>query len=88
MKYIVRLFVRNDQESRTNSQTGNRNSTVVRRVIDSSNTTRGMSFEIVDWWDRPKFFNKTSPRDGLKFQFQVGCVFFSRIRYVKFIDTY
>ena len=60
------------QESRTNGQTGNRNAGKVREVLDSMEDTKGLSFEIVDWWDRPKFFNKESTKEGLEFEFQVN----------------
>lgn len=44
----------------------------MREVLDSMEDTRGLSFEIVDWWDRPKFFNKESTKEGLEFEYQVN----------------
>ena len=44
----------------------------MREVLDSMEDTKGLSFEIVDWWDRPKFFNKESTKEGLEFEFQVN----------------
>ena len=52
-------------------QTGNRSPAKVRELLDRGNVTRGLSFQIVDWWDRPHFFNKDAPTDGLNFQFKV-----------------
>jgi len=70
-KLDLLLLLRNDGESVTNSQTGNRSPAKVRELLDRGNVTRGLSFQIVDWWDRPHFFNKDAPTDGLNFQFKV-----------------
>ena len=43
----------------------------MRELLDRGNITRGLSFQIVDWWDRPHFFNKDAPTEGLNFQFKV-----------------
>ena len=43
----------------------------VEAIIDSLETTRGLTFHIVDWWDRMQFFNNMSSTEELEFQFKV-----------------
>ena len=60
------------QESRLDGQTEmGRSATMVEAIIDSLETTRGLSFHIVDWWDRLQFLNNMSSTEGPEFQFKV-----------------
>ena len=65
------LHLRNDKESR---HMGKRNVDKLRHIIDSNNDTKGLSFEMVDWWDRDRFFNKTSDEPGPKLQYKVTSI--------------
>ena len=62
------FLLRNDKESR---HMGKRNVDKLRIIIDSNNETRGLSFELVDWWDRSKFFNKTVTEHGPRLKYKV-----------------
>merc|ERR1719206_548906 len=42
-----------------------------RLVLDSDQETMGLSFDMVDWWDRGRFFNKTSDQPGPDFKYKV-----------------
>ena len=66
------LHLRNDKESR---HMGKRNVDKLRQIIDSNNDTKGLSFEMVDWWDRDRFFNKTNDEPGPKLQYKVAYIF-------------
>ena len=62
------FMLRNDQESR---HMGKRNMKILRQIIDSNNETKGISFELVDWWDKEAFFNKTVGGPGPKLNYKV-----------------
>ena len=62
------FLLRNDKESR---HMGKRNVDKLREIIDSNNETKGLSFEMVDWWDRGDFFDKTVDEPGPELKYKV-----------------
>jgi len=62
------FLLRNDKESR---HMGKRNVDKLRQIIDSNDETRGLSFEMVDWWDRGRFFDKTVNEPGPELKYKV-----------------
>ena len=62
------FLLRNDHESLHN---GIRNVDKLRQIIDNNTETRGLSFEMVDWWDRGRFFNGTINEPGPEFKYKV-----------------
>ena len=69
-KKVDLLFaLRNDAESRFREQ---RNSETIRRILKSNVSTLHVSFNIVDWNDRNKFFNASvNNPDGPNFQYKI-----------------
>ena len=63
------FLLRIDKESLHSEK---RNLKELRKIIDSNEETRGLSFELVDWWDRKRFFNKNSKKPGPNFKYKVG----------------
>ena len=63
------FLLRNDKESR---HMGKRNVDKIRAIIDSNEETKGLSFELVDWWDRGRFYDKTSKAPGPTFKYKVN----------------
>ena len=63
------FHLRNDQESR---HIAKRNVDVIKRILDNDTETQGLSFDLVDWWDRPKFYDNTTGDDpGPTFKYKV-----------------
>lgn len=62
------FLLRIDKESLHSEK---RNLKELRKIIDSNEETRGLSFELVDWWDRKRFFNKNSKKPGPNFKYKV-----------------
>jgi len=67
-KVDLLFLLRNDQESRHMEK---RYVDKLRKIIDSNNETRGVSFELVDWWDRGRFFDKTVNKSGPELKYKV-----------------
>ena len=64
----ILFLLRNDKES---LHTETRNIDKLRQILDSQQETMGLSFHLVDWWDRGRFFNQTSDQLGPEFKFKV-----------------
>ena len=64
----ILFLLRNDKES---LHTETRNIDKLRQILDSQQETMGLSFHLVDWWDRGRFFNQTSDQQGPEFKFKV-----------------
>ena len=47
----------------------------LRAIIDSNNETKGLSFEMVDWWDRGRFFDKAVNEPGPELKYKVSKLF-------------
>merc|ERR1711892_869105 len=68
-KQVELIFLlRIDKESKHKNE---RNVKMLRKIIDKNGETRGLSFELVDWWDRDKFFDKRSKEPGPFFKYKV-----------------
>jgi len=68
-KQVELIFLlRVDKESKHKNE---RNVKMLRKIIDKNEETRGLSFELVDWWDRDKFFDKRSKEPGPLFKYKV-----------------
>ena len=57
VKVDILFALRIDKESRFHSK---RNIQSIETILKSNSTTSDLSYEIVDWWDRDKFFNKSA----------------------------
>ena len=68
-KVDILFALRNDQESKYINK---RNKKSIQSILENNLSTSHLSFELVDWWDRSKFFNKSveSPV-GPEFQYKV-----------------
>ena len=68
-KVDVLFALRNDQESRYINK---RNVQSIKNILKNSSSTSHLSFELVDWWDRKKFFNPSAKSPiGPDFQYKV-----------------
>ena len=68
-KVDILFALRNDQESKYINK---RNKDSIQSILGNKLSLSHLSFELVDWWDRSKFFNKSvmSPV-GPEFQYKV-----------------
>ena len=50
-----------------------RNNDKLRQILDNNEETKCLTFEMVDWWDRGRFFDKASDHDqpGPEFKYKV-----------------
>ena len=65
-KVDILFALRNDQESRYLNK---RNVKSIETILKNNSSTSHISFELVDWWDRKKFFN-TSVESHIRPDFQ------------------
>ena len=64
----ILFLMRNDKES---LHIEKRNIDKLRQILDRDQETTGLSFYLVDWWDRDVFFNKTSDQPGPELKYKV-----------------
>jgi len=64
----ILFLMRNDHES---LHTGLRSLDKLQQIIDSKEETKGLSFDMVDWMDRGRFFNKSSDGPEVEFKYKV-----------------
>ena len=57
VKVDILFALRIDKESRFHSK---RNTKSIETILKGKSTTSNLTFEIVDWWDRDRFFNKSA----------------------------
>ena len=63
------FFLRKDEESRHYNK---RNVETLRRILDNNTRTRNSTFDLMDWWDRPRFYdNTTGDMPGPQFKYKV-----------------
>ena len=68
VKVDILFALRIDKESRYHSK---RNIKSIEAILKSSSATSNLTFEIVDWWDRDRFFNKSAESPGPDLEYPV-----------------
>ena len=63
------FLLRNDHESR---HINKRNVETLQKILDNNTETINLTFEMLDWWDRPRFYdNTTGDMPGPQFKYKV-----------------
>ena len=64
------FLLRSDKESPHFSK---RNVEILRKILDNNTRTKDLTFDVVDWWDRSRFYeNTTGNMPGPQFKYKVN----------------